>query len=313
MADSLPATFGGSGWVPRARAHHDELGDHWTGWSVSSEVGALGAVLLAWPPDSLDFAGDPNRWLMLRRPHLQRMRAEYRMLVDRFESLGVAVHTCRPAVPMAPNSIFLRDLFFMTPEGAVLARPAAEQRAGEERGVAEVLAALGVPLVAGFRGTEVFEGADALWLQPDLVAVGTGLRTNTAAFRRLAWLLGEMGVRAVDVPMPASGVQHLLGVVNPIAPDLAALRPAHASPELVGLLDQLGVTTIELDESDEVSTGGGMNFVALSERRILLPGGCAASKARYEAHGVEVHEAPIDEYLSAAGGLGCLTGILHRD
>ena len=312
MADSLPATFGGSGWQPRTREHRDELGAHWTGWSVDSEVAQLRAVLLAWPPDSLDFSGDPNRWLMLRRPHLQRMRAEYRMLVDRFESLGVAVHTCRPAVPMAPNSIFLRDLFFMTPEGAVLARPAAEQRAGEERGVAEVLAALGVPIVASFRGDEVFEGADALWLRPDLVAVGTGLRTNAAAFRRLAWLLGEMGVRAVEVAMPENGVQHLLGVVNPIAPDLAALRPHHACPELVGLLGELGVSTIELEESDEVSTGGGMNFVTLAQRTILLPGGCASSRARYEAHGVEVHEAAIDEYLSAAGGLGCLTGILHR-
>ncbi len=309
---SLPATFGGAGWQPRAQSHADELGSLWASHAVASEVAPLEAVLLAWPPDSLDFTGDPDRWLMLRRPHLTQMRAEYRALVDRFESLGVAVHVCRPSLPQPPNSIFLRDLFLMTPEGAVLARPAAAQRAGEERGVAEALARLGVPLLASFRGQETFEGADALWLRPDLVAVGTGLRTNQAAAARLRGVLAELGVDLVEVPMPASGVQHLLGVVNLIDADLAAHRPAHGSPELTGLLDDLGIAPLDLEESPESGTGGGMNFVTLAPRTILLPSQNPACRARYEAAGVEVHEAHITEYLAAAGGLGCLTGILAR-
>jgi len=49
--------------------------------------------------------------------------------------------------------MFVSDLMFMTPEGAVLARPASTVRAGEERWVARRLAELGVPILKGMLHT----------------------------------------------------------------------------------------------------------------------------------------------------------------
>ena len=50
--------------------------------------------------------------------------------------------------------MFVADLMFMTPEGAILGRPASTVRAGEERLVARRLAELGVPILRVVRGLE---------------------------------------------------------------------------------------------------------------------------------------------------------------
>ncbi len=38
-----------------------------------------------------------------------------------------------------------------------------------------------------------------------------------------------------------------------------------------------------------------------------------ATRRRLEAAGVDVQTVLISQYAMAAGGLGCLTGILHRE
>ena len=307
------ATYGGPGWRPRSRPHHEELdGSTWSACGLSSEVGPLRQVVLAWPGSELELKEPPDRWLMLRRPDLPRLQAQCEALAAAYERHGVRVHIARPDRPPRPNHIFQRDLFFMTPEGAGLGRPAAQQRAGEERVVAETLARLGVPILRTLRGCATFEGADALWLDDRTVLVGVGLRTNQAAFEVLASVLAEVGAVAVPVPMPSSGIQHLLGVVNFVDRDLAALRPAISLPGLRERLEAAGVQAIELRESDEVRSRGALNFVTLEPRKLLMPADCPRTRARYEAEGIEVHEADVSEYLAAAGGIGCATGILER-
>jgi N-dimethylarginine dimethylaminohydrolase len=55
-----------------------------------------------------------------------------------------------------------------------------------------------------------------------------------------------------------------------------------------------------------------MNFVTLRPRRVLMPAGCQGVRARLEAEGIATIEVEIGEYLKAAGGVGCLTGVLRR-
>jgi N-dimethylarginine dimethylaminohydrolase len=43
-----------------------------------------------------------------------------------------------------------------------------------------------------------------------------------------------------------------------------------------------------------------------------MPAGSPNTRALYESQGITVIEAPIDQYLRAAGGMGCLTGVLRR-
>src|SRR3546814_18732198 len=100
----------------------------------------------------------------------------------------------------------------MTPEGAILARPASTVRAGEERWVARRLADLGVPILRTLTGTAVFEGADLMWLDPRTAILGLGLRTNEDAASQIAPTLGEIGDETTAHTIPPRD-KHFIGIV----------------------------------------------------------------------------------------------------
>jgi N-dimethylarginine dimethylaminohydrolase len=56
-----------------------------------------------------------------------------------------------------------------------------------------------------------------------------------------------------------------------------------------------------------------LNFVTLGPQKILMAANCPRTQAMYKAEGIECVTVEIDELAKAAGGMGCLTGILKRD
>ncbi|NTV15011.1 MAG: amidinotransferase [Desulfobulbaceae bacterium] len=309
----LPATYGGAGWQPRTSSLAEELvqGEIWRPCGVRAEWEPLREVVLHWPGEELNFSTSPDRQLMLARPDLDLIRAQTEGLVAIYERAGIAVQLTNLSELPPANFLFQRDLFWATPQGVVLARPAAQQRAGEERCLAQVLARLGAPVIFHPFGSATFEGADALWLDPATVLLGSGVRSNREAVAQLRALLGGMGVEVLEVPLP-SGVQHLLGVVNFLDRDLAVVNGGKVTAQLAGLLTTRGIRQIVLPPDAELTAGLGMNFVTLAPRRLLMPAGCPGIRARFRSEGLEVLEAEISEYRKAAGGIGCLTGVLRR-
>lgn len=310
----IPSTLGGAGWRPRASSHADEVsgGRIWSRCGYRSEVDRLRAVMLAWPPDSVGLVGSPRDHLMTAPVDRPAMRAQAGAIAEAFHRSGVDVHLARPGRDAPPNVVFMRDLFFMTPEGAVVARTASAQRAGEERHAAEALALAGFPILCTVSGLATFEGADALWIAHDTVLVGVGFRTNRAGAGIVRSVLAAQRVTAIQVEL-GPGVQHLLGAVVFLDRDLAALHPRGATDALRSILRDHGVRPLELDPDPELDDRKAMNLVALGPRRVLMPAGNPRVRARFEAEGVSVEELEVGEYVKAAGGLGCLTGILRRD
>jgi len=309
------ASFGGPGWKQRSATHAQEIaaGLLWAPYQVESEIGTLEAVLLAWPGPELDVGDHPDEQLMLGRVDVPEIQRQARAIGDFYRSRGVRVHLHRPSVAPPPNYVFMRDLFFMTPEGAVLGRPAGEQRAGEERWAAEALALAGVPILRTLRGGATFEGADALWLSPRRVLLGTGVRTNAEGARQLSQLLQGMDVLVEQVALPRTGVQHLLGVVNLLDHDLAAINGARSDGALLNRLEALGIGAVVVPPGEELLDRRSNNFVTLAPREVVMPARCPATRTQLEARGVVCHELEVSEYIKAAGALGCLTGILSRE
>ena len=309
-----PATYGGTGWQHRIETLDQEIAAAklWRHSGSQSEWGVLQEVVLSLPGEELNFSGSPNDYLMLARPDLDVLRRQTSALVAFYEGQGVTVHLAKPSASPPPNFLFMRDLFWATPHGVVLARPAAQQRAGEERFAAETLAKLGVPMIFHPHGGATFEGADALWLDEKTVLLGVGVRTNQEGARQVASLLGDLGIAVQEVALPP-GVQHLLGVVNFVDRKLVVLHGGKASPALQEFLASRGVTGILLPPDEELLQRLGMNFVTLGPRRIVMPAGCPGIKKRLAGEGIEILEMEVGEYLKAAGGLACLTGILKRD
>jgi N-dimethylarginine dimethylaminohydrolase len=212
-----------------------------------------------------------------------------------------------------PNALFVRDLMAMTPEGAILARPASTVRAGEERYVAESLAHIGVPILMTVHGGGTFEGADLSWVDRDLCFLAEGLRTNAEGADQVERMLREIGVRnVVRVGLPY-GAMHLDGMLNFLDRDLAVIWPRRTPHKIAQTLKARGFRLIEVEDEDEAQTRLPMNFVALSPGTVLMPSGGDRLRAAYEAAGVECHTIDVDELIKAGGGLHCMTGFLKRD
>lgn len=305
----LPSSLGGPGFRAREGSLATDLGSIWTACGACSHVAPLREILLGVPGPEMQLDGEPSAWLMRDQPDVAKLSAQARALGEAFSAQGVRVHWHDPAARPTPNHIFVADLFFMTPEGAVISRMASAQRAGEERAIAAALAALGIPILMTVRGEATFEGADAIWLDRRNVLIGVGRRTNPAGAAQLSQLLGDMGVTAHVCELSAR-VQHLLGAFNPIDERMAAvLRPA-VTDSLRAALQ--GWDLLELDLDEETAERRAMNFVTLAPRRVLMPSQCPRTREALEKRGVACFEADISEYLKADGGIGCATGIVRR-
>jgi hypothetical protein len=160
------------------------------------------------------------------------------------------------------------------PSGAVVGRPASSVRAGEERWLARSLADLGIPILRTVGGHGTFEGADALWLTPERVLVGLGIRTNLEGARRLAATLAEQGIETMEVDLPHASM-HLIGEIRIVDRDLAFVRrgrcpwravQALTEAELATMCPRAGGTYVYLREA----YGPGVAFVFGWTRLLLI-------------------------------------------
>lgn len=277
-------------------------------WGADSETALLRRVALARPPDTIAEVEDPAASLFRSRPRLDRLREQSAALESFYRSQGIAVSVLdAPRAP--PNIIFMRDLFLMTPEGAVLARPAYLQRRPEVPLVREFLAQEGVPLVGEVSGSGTFEGADSLWLSPRLLMIGVGNRTNAEGATQLTRLMSAMGIQTRIVAAPPAS-QHLLGSMNFMDGAAVAVRPGLdgcARSEL----EAGGYELIQFADDEDVLDRRCLNFVALGPGRIVAPRMSAPAREKLR-RACSVRLLDVGEYLNCDGGIACATGILSR-
>jgi N-dimethylarginine dimethylaminohydrolase len=81
----------------------------------------------------------------------------------------------------------------------------------------------------------------------------------------------------------------------------------------VEALRDRGYQVLFLPDSEEAVKGFALNFVTLGPRRVLMAAGNPITTSFYEKAGIACYQAQVDELLKAAGGIGCLTGILERE
>jgi N-dimethylarginine dimethylaminohydrolase len=310
---ALSAAYGGAKWSERTQSMRQDMPLWWGDWGSSSECGRLHAVLLRRPGAELDAIEDFDAVQMRSDLSPAVARAQHQALVDAYEAHGVAVHLVENGRMDKPNSFFIRDLMLMTPEGAIVTRPASTVRAGEERFVAEALGRIGVPILMTVHGNGTFEGADVSWVDKDLCFLADGLRTNEEGANQVERMLLEIGVKeVVRVGLPY-GAMHLDGLLNFLDRDLAVIWPRRTPYKIVQTLKKRGFRFIEVVDEAEAQGCLPMNFVALAPGVILMPEGGDSMRAIYEAASVTCHTVEIRELIKAGGGIHCMTGFLKRD
>jgi N-dimethylarginine dimethylaminohydrolase len=209
--------------------------------------------------------------------------------------------------------MFIRDLLMMTPEGAIITRPASTVRAGEERFVAEALGRAGVPILMSVHGNATFESDDCNWDNDDLCFLAEGLRTNTEGANQVERMLKEIGVKEVIRVQLPWGAMHLDGMLNFADRDLAIVWPRQTPFPIVRTLQERGFRILEVVDAAAAHEQLPLNFVALEPGKILMPTGGDQMRERYEQAGVECVQVDISELIKAGGGIHCMTGFLKRD
>jgi N-dimethylarginine dimethylaminohydrolase len=169
-----------------------------------------------------------------------------------------------------------------------------------------------MPIVGSVGGRGTFEGADAMWLDPQTVLIGVGIRTNDEGARQVQSFLRHMGVGTVFTTLPV-GTMHLMGVLRFPGRDLAIAWPDRLSPHTLGVLEKSGYRVFFLPDMEEAYTGFALNFVTVSPGSIVMPKGNPVTQAFYEDLGVACIPVDMAELTKAAGAVGCLTGVLHRE
>jgi len=297
----------------------DEVQKYWgKRWGVNSEIGRLRTVLVHRPGDELKAIDNSTKWLWIGKPNIAKAQREHDAMVRALKGEGVEVLYLDRNVSDRAKMYFMRDQASVTRGGVILSRMALSIRRGEERFVASRLGELNVPILRTIHGLGTLEGGNFMFLDPETVLIGIGIRTNHEGFRQASDVLTTQGIKSV-IPVPQSaylhtfpsGYVHLDVAFNVIDADLAIVYPEGVPYELIELARERKLRIIEVprEEALRMST----NFLVLKPNKIVTASGNQVTMKALKKQKVEVIELGVDELMKGGGSVRCMTMPLLRD
>ena len=305
--DAIP----GERWFPKESTIIDDMPELWGDWGVCSEVDDLKAVLMRRPGKEIEnFDYRAARFKAPIDP--EKFRAQHDHLADIYREHGVKVYYVEEQREDRPNALFCRDLVLMTPEGAIVTRPAMEARRGEERYAAKALSDLGVPIIRTICGDATFEGAMVMWVDRHTAILASGVRTNRSGYEMVEAELKRMGVTEVLHMQIPYGHAHIDGNLNFASHDIAMIHASQVPYDVCDALKKKGIKLLECPSQTEAKESFAINFVAIRPGLIVMPAGNPRSRELLEKNGIEVIEIPFDEIMKGFGSIHCCTAFLKR-
>jgi dimethylargininase len=175
---------------------------------------------------------------------------------------------------------------------AIINRPGAASRLGEEEALVELLAARFPTARIVAPGT--LEGGDVMIL-PDRVLVGRSGRTNRAGIAQLVVALSDPpGLPVLEVPM--AGYLHLLSAATYLGDHTVLAAEDFADHPIFAGMRVLRVPMAEVYA---------VNTLAIGDR-VILPAGYPQVAALLRSHGFTLLPVPVSEFAKADGGVTCL-------
>ncbi len=217
--------------------------------------------------------------------------AQHRAYVETLRLLGLQIIELAPE-PDFPDAHFVEDTAVVVPELAVIARPGAAARRGEERGCETVLG--WYRPVARIVEPGTLEGGDVLVAGRQVFA-GLSARTNAAGISQLAQLLAPYGYAVTAVPV--TGGLHLKSSVNGLGDDALILTEDMARREEFRTFVQIVVPPGEEYAASVLRIDG----------HLLVPAGFPQTQRRLQTLGWPLHELDLSEARKMDGGLTCLS------
>lgn len=218
--------------------------------------------------------------------------AQHRDYCRMLESLGCELVEI-PADDRYPDCVFIEDTAVVLDDIAVITRPGAEPRRGETRAVADVLEQYR-PLVH-IEAPATLDGGDVLVLD-DRIYVGISQRTNEAAIGQL-----RFHTRREVIPVEVTGALHLKTAVTRVSRDTLLINREWVAPIE-------GWNLIDVDPSEPF----GGNALLVGDA-VIYPSEFPKTRARLEAHGIDVRMVDHSELAKVEGGVTCGSLLLRSD
>jgi len=216
----------------------------------------------------------------------EKAAAEHREYRHLLESLGETVVEL-PGDAAYPDCVFIEDTAIVLPDLAIITRPGAESRRGETRVVAEELAKYRA--VVRIEAPATLDGGDVLVLD-NRIFVGMSNRTNEPALAQL-----RVHSRREVVPIDVARCLHLKSAVTRVAKNALLI-----DREWIDASPFDGWTLIDVDPSEPA----GANAL-LIDGIVIYPSAFPKTRARLEAHGIDVRTVDASELAKAEGGVTC--------
>lgn len=227
----------------------------------------------------------------LGRPDHGIMALQHEAYVNALRGLGLEVHVLEP-LDAFPDGHFVEDTAVVLPEVAVLARPGALARRGEEEAMAPVLDRFRVMDRIQPPGT--LDGGDVLLVERHLL-IGLSQRTNEEGARQLGAVVGRYGYGSSTVPV-GEGL-HLKSGVNGLGGRRLLITSGFDRCEALAGYERLVVPQGEEYAANSLWING----------TLIMPAGFPCTRRAVEALGLPIVELDMSEARKMDGGLTCLS------
>ncbi len=235
--------------------------------------------------------GDGLTTANLGAPDYALILRQHRAYRQALLSLGMDV-VVLPPEPGFPDAYFVEDPAIVTPKFAVITRPGALSRRGEEASLTPLLEYYRPLHYISAPGT--VEGGDVLMVGEHFF-IGLSERTNPEGGGQLAGYLNGAGYTCETVPV-AAGL-HLKSSVNFVGNNTLLL-----SKSLSNYPGFSGYNKILLDEDEEYAAN-----TLLVNQALLMPAGFPKTKAKLSTMGMPIIELDVSEVRKMDGGLTCMS------
>ena len=224
-------------------------------------------------------------------PCLKQLRQQHTAYCEVLTALGLNLIRLAEA-PGFPDAYFVEDTAVVTPEVAVITRPGAPERQGEERSVARVLQKHRLLETIAPPGT--LDGGDVMVVDRH-VFIGLSGRTNRSGADQLARILAPHGYRCSLLSV--SDGLHLKSSVTYLGDrQLLLLTSWSACPAFAGY-DKILVDPTEAHACNSLLVNG----------HLIVPEGYPKTFALLEATGKPLIALRTSQIRRMDGGLTCLS------
>jgi len=226
--------------------------------------------------------GIPDHTLILQQHHAYRQA---------LLGLGLDVLVLPPE-PAYPDAYFVEDPAVITPKIAVITRPGAASRQGEETTLEPIIKYYRP--VARITSPGTLDGGDVLMVGEQFF-IGLSERTNQEGANQLSNILSNAGYNCKTVPI-AAGL-HLKSSVNIISENILLITEGLARQAAFA-----GYKKVILDEEEAYAA----NSLWINHA-LLMPKGFPKTHQKLSALGMPIIELDVSEVQKMDGGLTCMS------